>query len=252
MPNNQPLKLIWDLEFCASQTFRGDLRAAPGYIFCFGYKELGKGSAKVITIKDFPGKTAIDDSYLIKEVAKILKPVDLHIYHYGNSCDWKFVQTRLMRWGNLPLNKSAAFDTCTVAKNRLSIKSNSLKSLAYFFELDEGKMEIPHDVWLLANAGDAAAIRKISERCRSDVRLTEQVYNKLMPLVENHPAIYKMKKLEDGKYTERPRQCQSCCSTRIKSNGFTATAKTIKQRYRCTSCNASMFVAVPVKYHKES
>lgn len=249
----QPKKLVWDLEFCATTTSWGELKAAPGFIFCFGYKEVGKGKAKTITILDYPGKTPIDDSNLVKEIAKILQDVDLHIYHFGDKCDFKFMQTRLLRYGlDLLKQGSNTFDTCSFAKQQLSIKSNSLKSLAYYFGLKESKMEIMADVWLLANAGHAPSIKKIAKRCESDVRLTEDVYLRELPLAFNHPAIYKLAKLEDGLYTTPPKQCQACGKEgKITANGFAATAKTIKQRYRCWACNASQFIPVPVKYHKE-
>lgn len=248
---SEPKKIIWDLEFKASNTYKGDLRAAPGFIFCFGWKEVGKGKAQTITILDYPGKNAIDDSKLVKEIYNVLKDADLHIFHYGTQCDWKFIQTRLLKHGyDLLKSRPAVFDTYQVARKYLSIKSNSLKSLAYFFGLKESKMEIVEDIWMLANAGDPASIKRIAKRCESDVRLTEEVYMKLLPLAENHPAIYKIQKMEEGLYTTPPAQCQSCGGTKITSNGYSATAKSLLQRYRCWGCGSSVYLPVPAKEHK--
>ena len=232
------------MEFLASQNYRGDLRAAPGYIFCLGWKELGKGKAKTITILDYPGKTPIDDGPLVKEIAKILADADMYIYHFGDKCDWKFVQTRLVRHGYLPLNKSSSFDTCSVASKYLSIKSNSLKSLAYFFGLKESKMEIPQDIWLLANTGDKKSINKIASRCRSDVRLTEEVYKKELPLAANHPALHHLERAKERRYYDVPDRCRACSSTKFQSRGFVLNGDTVRKRYNCSRCAVPHYVVV--------
>lgn len=249
-----PKKICWDLEFKASQTFRGDLRAAPGYIMCFGWKEIGSKDVHAISLLDYPGKSAIDDSVLVRKIYDILKDVDLHVFHYGTKCDWKFIQTRLLRWGyDLLPARPMVFDTHSIASKYLSIKSNSLKSLAYFFGLKESKMEIYEDVWLLANAGDKKALRKIVDRCKSDVRLTEKVYENLLQLAQNHPLVYKIQELDEPKQGV-PERCETCGKkSGFTWNGYTATAKTVLRRYRCRremgGCGSSVFL--PVQRQKE-
>jgi|GEM_PF-5368127 len=236
----KPKILIYDLEFCATQTFKGDLRIDPGFIFCFGYKELGSPRAKTISILDYPGRTSIDDSNLVREIGKILQDVDLHVFQFGKRCDFKFIQTKLLKHG-FPLlsNKYTAFDTCEYARRYLGLKSNSLAALATFFNLDESKMHLPADTWLLANAGNELAIRRIARRCESDVRITEEIYLRLRPLVTDHPPIHSISTLEELGVAERPKLCQCCGEVGSFSAQGPRPLKTkIMQQWKCRRCGA--------------
>lgn len=250
----KPKVIIFDLEVLASQTYKGDLRAAPGYILMCAWKELGKKKVNVMTVLDHPGKNILDDGPIVTEIRKVLADADLLIYHFGDRFDFPFVQTRLARWGLPKLEKPLTFDTCSVARKTLSIKSNSLKSLAYFFGLKESKMEIPQDTWLLANAGDKEAILTLAERCKSDVRLTEQVYLKELPLVTDHPNVFKAAKLRSqGCAGKPPAYCGSCGGTGFKENGYSQSKKEVKKRWKCTNqvCQQSIYINVPAPIHKD-
>lgn len=249
---NKPLIYVWDLEVKAAQTYKGDLRAAPGYTIVFGWKELGKGKAQSISTIDYPGVNVLDDSKLVAEIRKILEPADMLIHHFGDRFDWPFIQTRLARWGMEPLQKPPTFDTCTVARKNLSIKSNSLKSLAYFYGFKETKMELPEDVWLLANAGDKASIELLSERCRSDVRLTEKLYYKMLPSADKHPAVYHLKRLTQATAdVSLPKQCQGCGLKEFRFKGYAANLTVAYKRFMCKSCGLNVKVLVPKKLHKD-
>ncbi len=250
----KPKIIIFDLEVLASQTYKGDLRAAPGYILMMAWKELNKKDVHVMTVLDHPGKNILDDGPIVTEIRKVLEDADMLIYHFGDRFDFPFIRTRLARWGLPNLDKPLTFDTCSVARKNLSIKSNSLKSLAYFFGLKESKMEIPHDTWLLANAGDKDAILQLAERCKSDVRLTEQVYKKELPLVADHPDVWKSAALRSLEHNwTRPKRCTSCGNKRFKEAGYSQSKKEVKKRWKCLHkpCQQSIYVTVPQALHKD-
>jgi len=109
-------------------------------------------------------------------------------------------------------------------------------------------MEITEDTWMLAHAGDKSAMALIKERCKSDVRLTEKVYEKLLPVCQNHPAIYRMKGVEMDFRAEVPKQCQACGSKKgFNSRGKAFIGGRVKDRFRCKACQASVFVGVKKK-----
>lgn len=180
-----------------------------------------------------PGKTATDDRPLVKAIGGHLRQADVHIFQYGLKTDFKFIQTKLVHYGFEPLpSLPMIIDTHRIAKQKLSLVSNSLRELARFFKLKEQKMEITAEQWFLAFAGDKPTLRLIERRCASDVRVTEQVYLKLRALDTNHPNL---SLLERNDLTG----CPNCgTSVPMLSNGIRATSKKVYRRFSCRVCGA--------------
>lgn len=224
----KPKVLIYDLEFHASQNYKNQLKIEPGYIICFCCKVLGEPKMTTYSMRTHPGKTLTDDRNLVEAIGNHIRDADLHVYQYGNKTEYPFIQTKLLKYGFPPLPvPPVAIDTCKIAQEKLGLKSNSLASLARFFGLKEQKMPITEDQWHLAFAGDEKTMRLVEKRCASDVRLTEQIYLKLRPIISNHPAIYKL--YGSGE------DCQACGGT-LNKWGKRPTGKKIYQRYKCTGC----------------
>jgi DNA polymerase III epsilon subunit-like protein len=229
--------LIWDLEFKSSQNWKGNLKIYPGYIICFSCKELDKPGVTTYSALTHPGKNITDDKQLVKAIGEQLRDVDMFIFHYGRQCDWKFIQTKLLYYGFEPLPEPAtSVDTCVIAQTKLALKSNSLSLLAEYLGLEEQKMPVDEATWYLAFIGDKKTLKLVEKRCESDVRLTEQVYKKLLPLCTNHPAIAKL----NGKYDQIvPRQCSNCGSKKTRSLGLRATPQSVYRRFMCLDCRVS-------------
>ncbi|KKK63645.1 hypothetical protein LCGC14_2992210 [marine sediment metagenome] len=62
-------------------------------------------------------------------------------------------------------------------------RNSRLATVAEFFNLKDRKMAVDASVWVRAMHGDKSAFKILSERCESDVRLTEKIYWKLLPFV---------------------------------------------------------------------
>ena len=84
--------------------------------------------------------------------------------------------------GNVyPCTEHDYVDTYYIARNKLRAMSRkSLKRLGDTLQLEDQKMNIPIKIWNDARDGDEKAIDMISERCMSDVRLTEEVYTRFI------------------------------------------------------------------------
>ncbi|MEK0326396.1 MAG: hypothetical protein QQN63_11900, partial [Nitrosopumilus sp.] len=73
-------------------------------------------------------------------------------------------------------------DAIWYAKGWRGIKPNgaSLAAVAEFFGLEESKMKVDADTWIKARTGNRKAMDIIVERCESDVRLTQEVTERLL------------------------------------------------------------------------
>lgn len=218
--------LSWDLE-CSG------LNADFGIILCAGFKEVGKGKAEVIGILDYMG----EDKDLIRAEKRMLKDItarlldsDVWLTHYGTWFDVPFVNTRLLYHG-LPIVPAnyAHIDTWKISRNRLKLRSNRLVTISEFLGTDEHKNAIKPEQWLRALGGHEPSMRYIIEHCRRDVVVLEEVYERLKPLVLDHPN----RGLIDGRGG-----CSVCGSKKLQRRGFHVTRTRKYQRLQCQSCGA--------------
>jgi len=236
---NKPKIYIWDLEFFASQNARHHLKIDPGYIIAFCCKELDKPKMTCFSMLSHPGKHPTDDSVLVKKIGEHLKEADIHVFHYGTNVDYPFINTKLLKYG-LPLVPSNNMvDTCKVAQRKLGLKSNSLASVARFFNLKEEKMPVTEDEWHLAFAGHKPTLKKVEQRCASDVRLTEEIYKRLRPVMDKHPHV--------GLWGGYQNSCPVCGSFKLVKNGTRMTVAKLTQRLMCSNCGANQHVKIEKK-----
>ena len=218
--------LSWDIE-------ASNLAADFGVVLCVGFKTVGEGKAEVLDILDYVG----NDSNLIKAEKRLLKDVstklleaDVWLTHFGTHYDLPFVNTRLLyhRLPTLPGNFSM-IDTWKISRNRLKLRNNRLITISEFLGTEDEKNAIKPEHWLRALGGHAPSMDYIVEHCRRDVLVLEEVYNRLRPLVLDHPS----RGLIDGRGG-----CGVCGETKLVKRGFHITRTRKYQRYQCSNCGA--------------
>jgi len=86
-------------------------------------------------------------------------------------------------------------------------------------------------LWLDVMAGDAKARRKMKRYNVQDVKLTEQVYLRLLPWVPNHPHVGLFG--ADG-------GCPMCGSDALEESGTTPALSLTYPLFRCQDCGANV------------
>ena len=221
-----PRVLLWDGEM-------SNLKANIGHILCIGYKWLGEKKVNIISIGDGKayGKTAagtIDDKNVAARFAKVLEQADLQVHHFGTYFDEKYLNTRLLVHGLPPVPVVPRQDTWWIAKSKLALNSNRLVTLEQLFGIKEGKTAINWQTWAMAGAGNRKALKEIEHHCVQDVKVLEEVYLKLRPLVANHQN---MAILNGYKKGECPR-----CEGKMVAMGYCVAGSSVFRRFRCQDC----------------
>lgn len=228
--------LSWDIE-------ASNLAADFGVILCVGFKEVGKGKPEVYNILDYKGVDLIaKEKNLLKAVSTRLLDSDVWLTHFGTWYDVPFVNTRLLyhKLPVLPANY-AHIDTWKISKNRLKMRNNRLITLSEFMGTEDEKNAIKPEQWIRALGGHRPSMAYIVEHCRRDVVVLEEVYNRLRPLVLDHPN----KGLVDGRGG-----CGVCGAEKLIKRGFHITRTRKYQRYQCTECGAWSKGTKPVEVVK--
>jgi uncharacterized protein YprB with RNaseH-like and TPR domain len=216
--------LSWDLE-------TSSLNADYGMILCAGFKTVGKGAAKVISIDDYEGNDIfVREKKLLKDLSAELLRSDVWLTWFGTYFDVPFVNSRLLyhRLPTLPANYPH-IDGWKTARNRLKLRNNRLKTVQEFLGTATEKDAVLGPTWMKALAGDSKALKYIINHCRKDVKALEEAYMLLRPLILDHPN----KGLSDGRGG-----CGVCGETKLQKRGFHITRTRKYQRFQCQGCGS--------------
>lgn len=210
------------------------LTADFGIVLTFGSKIVGDGRrVEILNILDYldESKDLIRaEKRLLKDITKRMLGADVWLGHFSTYYDLPFLNTRLL-YHQLPVLPAnyAQIDTWKISRNRLKLRNNRLVTIQGFLKLEDEKNSIKPEQWLRALGGHRASMAYIVEHNRRDVLVLEQAYERLKPLVLDHPN----RGLLDGRGG-----CSVCGALKLQARGFHVTRTRKYQRYQCTSCGA--------------
>lgn len=159
-----------------------------GFILCAVVQPLN-GDARVFRLNEKPGKERKLVAALLKELFKY----DLLIGHNIVNFDFPFILTRALRLNVALPNAPAplAYDTLhafkrTKLRTTLNAVGKPRASLSHIVDLLGIKQEktalYPAEHWSIVWDGSKAAMKDLVDHCVKDVRMTVEVYQKLLPL----------------------------------------------------------------------
>lgn len=212
-----------------------NLKADFGIVLTVGFKTVGVGKSEVLRVDDY--YTTDDNNILhaekrlLKDVYKRLMAGDIWLTHYGSRgrFDLNFLNSRLIyhRLPTLPPNHPQ-IDTWKVAYKDLALHSNRLVSLQEFLEIENKKTAIKGAQWILALSGHRPSMNYIVEHCHLDVKVLEEVYILLRPLITDHPHIG----------VQRNGECPVCGKAELRVDRWVATRGMRYKRLHCHACGA--------------
>lgn len=217
--------MAWDLE-------TSSLNADYGIILCAGFKLVGEGKPTILSISDYPGyeKNPADDKQLCKDLSERLLESDAWLTWFGTYFDVPFINSRLLyhKLPTLPGN-FAHVDGWKTAKNRLKLRNNRLVTVQDFLGLPTEKDAVKGPIWVKAISGNRQALKYVENHCRKDVLVLEEAYNRLRPLIIDHPNSNLVGK--DG-------CCPVCSSPRLQRRGAHIAKTKSFQRFHCQKCGS--------------
>lgn len=206
----------------------------PWHMLCWAAKWLGEKEVYSSALIDFPTqytRNPENDKYVLKDLWKLLNEADIVVGHNVRGFDTRKANARFIMNRMTPPSPYKIVDTLTVARAKFMFTSNKLNDLAKFLELGEKVDTGGFELWKQCMTGNISAWKKMIKYCRHDVVLTEKVYKKMLPYIDNHPNL--------GVYVDDDEHiCPKCGSTDIKKEGFQYTAVGQYQQYSCKSCGA--------------
>jgi len=148
-----------------------------GRLICAVVKEY-RNPEPIIILPHSP----LDDTAAMRKLKRTLEHYEIIVGHYIKGFDIPFLNSKLFLNEEPRLRPCFQVDTYYVARHyaKQAIRSKSLSHLADVLGLEEQKMRIRCRTWNEARDGMPRSIQRLVRRCISDVRLTEQVYEKML------------------------------------------------------------------------
>lgn len=227
--------LIFDIE-CYTHDFSAD----KGYLLCIGYKWLGEKGVGMIEPKDFEKfrKDPTNDREMCAEFMKLVREADVVVGWNSKSFDWRFLQTRILKWRLGYLPPVPHCDLLLTSRSNTKMR-RTLDNTGKFFGLKNQKIALDIHQWMAAGRGDAKALRGIIDHCKADVLMTEEAYRIFAPLSRVHPNVAYI----DGK----PKGCPRCGAEGflqkrgrrvavLQQEGRIQALRHYRIRYHCQNC----------------
>ena len=168
---------------------------------------------------------------MVKQAWRMWDEADAVVHYNGTSFDMPHLRREFALAKLRPPSPVEEIDLMRVAKKKFRFASNKLDHISQQLGL-EGK--ISHEGHALSGPNAWREIRRRGVSCDAttsgDVKLTEELYDILLPWIDSHP--------HSGLNSGEENVCARCGSSELKPRGFSYTKLSMFQRYRCSSCGS--------------
>lgn len=192
-------------------------------VICFAAK--WHGSKKV----EFYSTHHDGKSEMIGQAWRLLDEADAIVHWNGARFDTPHLQREFLLEGLTPTSPFREIDLMKTVKKQFRFMSNKLQHVSTQLGLQGKVQHTGHQLWIDCAAGDEKAWALMKKYNVGDVRLTEELYDRLLPWISGHPHV--------GLYDDTEADCcQRCGSVDLEKRGFAYTPLAKFQQYACRNC----------------
>lgn len=159
----------------------------------------------------------------------LVSEADVVVGYNSKQFDYRHLQREFLLAGLPPTPPATHVDLYQVVRKEFKFPSNKLDYVAQQLGLGAKLSHAGHELWVKVLSGDAKAQATMQKYNVQDVRLTEQLYDRLLPWIRNHPNRNLHTEIEG---------CPSCGSVHLQRRGVQRTRISTFHRYHCQDCGA--------------
>lgn len=228
--DNKPRILFLDIETKPAIVYSFGIRdqhinhgqiKEDGGTICVGLKWAGERKVTVLSEWEHGYQAMLDG------VHQALTEADAVATYNGASFDMPKLMGNFLVAGMAPPPPPTQIDIYKAVR-KLGFICNKLAYVAPLLGLGEKLKHEGLQMWIDVMAGCPKAQKKMARYCAQDVRLLEEVYERVKPYVSNHPHMG-----HTG-----PLQCSACGSHQVQSRGVRRTKAMFIQRLQCQACGS--------------
>lgn len=225
--------LFWDLETAPTEAYIWKLWKEnigvnqiiePGRVLCWSAGWRGEDEI------EYGSEWGDGEEKMIRRLHALLSEADVNVTYNGNHFDIPTINSAFLKLGLSPPAPSKSVDLYQVVKKRFRLLSNRMDYVAKHVGL-EGKIDTGgFKLWSDVLRGDKGAQEAMLEYNIQDVVVLENLYDKLLPWIPNHP--------QQGHFSEGGHVCPTCGSGNVQRRGMHRTKVLSYQRYQCIDCGS--------------
>lgn len=163
----------------------------------------------------------------------LLDEADWVVHYNGRRFDIPWFNGMFLNHPDIsrPYSPIKQIDLLETVKKNFRFPSNKLDYVSQTLGIGKKLEHEGHQLWVDVMAGDKKAQKRMEKYNKQDVKLTEDLYNRLLPWVSRHPNM--------GLYVESDNPvCPHCGGTHLQKRGFSCTGVSKFQRWACQDCGA--------------
>lgn len=182
------------------------------------------GEKKVMFFSEFhDGREA-----MIEKTYALLDEADVAVHFNGKTFDIPHLNREFVLAGLNPPSPYKQVDLLETVKRQFRFPSNKLAYVTEKLGLSGKMVNSGHSLWVRCMEGDAKAWAEMKRYAVQDVRVEEELYDRLLPWIPSHP--------HRGLYDSRPECCPRCGGTTLHSRGKAYTPLGVFNQYQCQDC----------------
>lgn len=164
---------------------------------------------------------------MVERAWDLLDTADAVIHYNGKKFDVPHLNLEFLRAGLNPPLPFRQIDLLMTVRREFNFTHNKLDHVATKMGIGSKVEHEGFGLWLKCMSNDPDAWDRMEAYNRGDVELTEQLYYRILPWINNHPSFAAF---------AGDRRCPNCGSLDLKGGGWTYTKTGRYQRYTCRDC----------------
>ena len=204
---------------------------AEWYLLSFAWRWQGEKKVHVLGLDDFPGYKpgSENDKPLAKALHALFDEADVTIAHNGDRFDRRKANARFLVHKLPPPSPYRTVDTLKVARQHFMFNSNRLGDLGKQLGIGTKLATGGFGTWRGCMTGDPAAWATMKKYNKQDVVLLEEIYDRLLPWMTNHPNM--------ANIASTPDACPKCGAVgRMIVRGYYHVQTLTYPKYQCRTC----------------
>lgn len=194
----------------------------PPRTMCFAAKWMDR------SLVHFYSEFADGRENMVKAAHDLLDEADIVMHYNGDRFDLPRLNTEFIMAGLTPPAPYKSIDLYKVIRSCFGFQSNKLAYVTEQLGIGTKVKHEGHELWIKCLAGDPKAWQMMRRYNKQDVRILEELYEKLRPWIKSHPHI--------GLYSGQEDVCPNCGSLDQERRGYALTGQGKFQRLRCKKC----------------
>ena len=214
-PNKVYTWQVWDTNISP------DKMVESSYVMCVAAKWLGEEDTFFMSVWND------SEVGMLQMIHALLDEADVVVHYNGSKFDIPVLNKEFLKYNMAPPSPYKNLDLYQVVRRTFKFIYNKLDYVTQHLGLEGKVKHRGFQLWIDCMEGIKTAQMEMEEYNIQDILILENLYNRLIPWIQNHP--------NHSTYSNEL-CCPKCSSKSFQSRGYTVTRLSRYRRFQCNDC----------------